>query len=323
MTDKNDIIVRLNRFGKKRISVLFIINFDLNDAIIQPIKEVNSTILFNINGIKNYTNEMNFNKEIQIKKYPIKYEDYFEKFNMVKKQLMQGNSYLLNLTQPTKIELNENLLDLFYNAKAKYKLLIKNKFVVFSPESFIKINANKISSYPMKGTIDAGIPDAANLILSDEKEHAEHITIVDLIRNDLSIIADNVIVEKFRYIDEIKTHNKTLLQVSSKITGELKNNWHENLGHIIISMLPAGSVTGAPKKKTVEIIKDVEKYDRGFYTGIFGYYDGNNVDSAVMIRFIENIEGVLYYKSGGGITIYSDPIKEYNEMVDKIYVPVC
>ena len=87
-----------------------------------------------------------------------------------------------------------------------------------------------------------------------------------------------------------------------------------------MSMLPAGSISGAPKKKTVEIITEAEGYDRGYYTGVFGCFDGENLDSAVMIRFIEKQEsGELLFKSGGGLTVYSDPDSEYREMIDKVY----
>ncbi|MCK5878109.1 MAG: chorismate-binding protein, partial [Candidatus Marithrix sp.] len=79
---------------------------------------------------------------------------------------------------------------------------------------------------------------------------------------------------------------------------------------------------GVPKKKTLEIIKTVEGYKRGFFTGIFGYFDGYKLDSAIMIRFIEKQENnQLIYKSGGGITVDSDLKTEYKEMLDKIYIP--
>ena len=211
---------------------------------------------------------------------------------------------------------------LFFYANAKYKLLYKDNFVVFSPEQFIKIEDNIISTYPMKGTIDSLIPDAENKILGDEKEFAEHITVVDLLRNDLGIISKKVEVEQFRYVEEIMAFNKKLLQVSSKIKGELDENWNEKLGDILAALLPAGSVTGAPKKKTVEIIKRVEGYERGYYTGVFGYFSGKTLDSAVMIRYIEKIKDKLYFKSGGGLTIYSDAEKEYNELVEKVYLPI-
>jgi len=102
----------------------------------------------------------------------------------------------------------------------------------------------------------------------------------------------------------------------------MPEKYNEILGEIILKLLPAGSISGAPKKKTVEIIKDIETEKRGYYTGIFGHFDGKNLDSCVMIRFIEKNNDRLYYRSGGGITIYSDPEKEYKELMDKIYVPI-
>ena len=221
--------------------------------------------------------------------------------------IKNGNTYLLNLTFPTKIETNFTLEEIFYFSNAKYKLLFENKFVVFSPESFVKISGNKIFSFPMKGTIDASIENAEEKLLNDEKELAEHNTIVDLIRNDLSIVSKNVKVDKFRYVEEVRTSGKTLLQTSSLISGDLKENYNEMIGTIIFSLLPAGSISGAPKKKTVEIIRETETYSRNYFTGIFGIFDGINLDSAVMIRFIENIDGEFYFKSGGGITFMSKP----------------
>lgn len=83
--------------------------------------------------------------------------------------------------------------------------MVKNQFLCFSPESFVEVDKNgKISSFPMKGTINADIENARNIILNDQKEFFEHTTIVDLIRNDLSQIASKVWVERFRFIDEIK-----------------------------------------------------------------------------------------------------------------------
>ena len=173
----------------------------------------------------------------------------------------------------------------------------------------------------MKGTIDAGIKDAAQKILADNKEKAEHATIVDLIRNDLARVAQHVKVERFRYIDTIVTHRKSLLQVSSEICGDLPINYQEGIGDIIFDLLPAGSITGAPKNQTLDIIRQAETHKRGFYTGVCGYFDGQNLDSGVMIRFIEQRGQQLFYKSGGGITHFSNPVDEYREYIDKIYVP--
>ena len=145
---------------------------------------------------------------------------------------------------------------------------------------------------------------------------------MDLIRNDLSRVSTGVRVTRFRYIDRIQTNRGDLLQMSSEITGELQAGYRQRLGEILFSLLPAGSVTGAPKEKTVEIIRATESYSRGFYTGIFGYFDGHSLTSAVSIRFIEKTDSGLVYKSGGGITALSNLQDEYDEMVKKVYVPV-
>jgi para-aminobenzoate synthetase component 1 len=186
----------------------------------------------------------------------------------------------------------------------------------------VKIIDGHIYSYPMKGTIDASIPDAKNILIEDEKELSEHYTIVDLIRNDLSIVAKNIRVSKFRYVDTIHTNDKVLLQTSSEITGEVCEEYLKNIGSLMNKVLPAGSITGAPKQKTMSVIKEAEVGNRGWYTGVFGYFDGKNLDSAVAIRFIEKNNGGYIYKSGGGITSMSNVIDEYNELNDKVYVPI-
>jgi len=129
-------------------------------------------------------------------------------------------------------------------------------------------------------------------------------------------------VKRFRFVDHIRTNRKNLLQVSSEICGKLEKGYKNNLGEIIFTLLPAGSVTGAPKEKTVQIIREVETYKREFYTVIFGFWNGHTLKSAVMIRFIEKNEDKIIFKSGGGITAKSNARFEYEEMIQKIYVPV-
>jgi para-aminobenzoate synthetase component 1 len=174
----------------------------------------------------------------------------------------------------------------------------------------------------MKGTIDADLQYADKLILENEKELNEQNTIVDLLRNDLSIVAKNVRVDDFRYIEKIETNQKNLLSVSSKISGELQSDFKNKLGDIFAALLPAGSVCGAPKAKTVEIILQTETHQRAWYTGVWGIFDGKNTDSCVIIRYLEKTENGLMFKSGGGITSQSDLENEYQEMIDKVYVPI-
>ena len=133
--------------------------------------------------------------------------------------------------------------------------------------------------------------------MGDKKEAAEHATIVDLIRNDLSRVAEHVRVDKYRYIDVLHTNKGNILQASSEISGKLPTDYQKHIGNILDAMLPAGSITGAPKDKTMEIIHEAEGYDRGFYTGIMGIYNNGELNSAVMIRFLENDGQGTYFKA--------------------------
>jgi len=311
---------KLNQWGKKHIPFVFLIDFECKKPLCWTWEEAATQFTFNFDGITNQKNHSIQKTEtpIHFEKIPISFEQYKNKFDQVKKEIGLGNSFLINLTTATKIETNFTLDQIYSNAHAKYICCLKNEFVCFSPETFIKIKENKIYSYPMKGTIQAGIPNAKNIILNDQKEFAEHATMVDLIRNDLSKVANNVKVNQFRYYEEIKTNNGNLGQVSSEIVGELPPLFNEKIGDILFDLIPAGSISGAPKQKTLEIISKVEKEDRGYYTGIAGYFDGKNLDSTVLIRFLQNDKT---YRSGGGITFNSDAMNEYNEMINKVYVP--
>ena len=318
-------IKRINQLAGKGVPFVFLINFEHNCSYIEETNAIDTDELLYQFGTKtNYqhTNTTVKSHPIVWSPSPIPFEEYQKAFHQVKNNILKGNSFLANLTCITPVESNLSLDDIFIHSEATYKIRLANHFVCFSPETFIKINNGIISSYPMKGTIRADLPRAAEQLLEDEKEMAEHATITDLIRNDLSMVAHNVSVTRYRYIDKLTTNSGKILQTSTEITGRLPDNYHQNLGNILFKLLPAGSITGAPKKKTTEIIKEAENYDRGFYTGIAGYFDGFSLDSTVMIRFVELQNGKLYFKSGGGITCQSNAISEYQEMIQKIYVPI-
>lgn len=318
-----DYVSKMNQWGKARKPFIFILDFELKNPVILPLDEAaENGIYFTFNNLKNADIHEADKSEFTFRKFPVSYEVFKRSFDQVLTEIKLGNSFLTNLTFPTTIETDLTLREIFDRSEAPYKLLFKNQFVVFSPELFITVIGGTIASYPMKGTIDASIPDAEIKILNDPKETAEHHTIVDLIRNDLSMVSTNVKVEKFRFIDTVKTHDKVLLQVSSEVTGQLPEDYRDHLGNILSKLLPAGSICGAPKKKTLEIISKSEIYDRGYYSGVFGIFDGTDLQSAVMIRFIEKKNEKLIFKSGGGITSMSNPEEEYQELTDKVYVPI-
>ena len=311
---------KLNKLGSQNEPFLFVLSYDLKDFYIEKLSKLSKDIKYKLNS--KHTSKIKHKRTLL--KEPISFVEYKKKFDFLQEQIKIGNSYLLNLTAKTKIKTQYSLDEIYEKVHSKFKLRFKKddfNFVCFSPERFIEIKKNKIYTHPMKGTIDASIPNAQAKILGDIKEMAEHTMVVDLLRNDLSIVASKVRVDKFRYIDKINAGDKKLLQISSKISGHLAENWHENIGTILTSLLPAGSITGTPKKKTIEILEKTEDYKRGFYTGVFGVYDGKSLDSSVMIRFIEEQNNELFYKSGGGITSDSKVELEYEELQDKIYLP--
>ena len=308
---------RINLLAKEKRPFLFLTDFKGERVEVVLLDELDAQdIEFCIDETYEYKEHAH-----QLKTKPVEFSRYKQKFDAVIEKIKSGETYVLNLTQPTPVATELSLQEIYKLSNAHYKLRYKDEFVCFSPEKFIQISNNTIHTFPMKGTIDASLPNAQTRILEDEKETAEHIMIVDLLRNDLSMVAKNVRVEKLRYIQNSEAGEKKLLQVSSHISGRLEDGWEENLGTILKTLLPAGSISGAPKKSTVEIIEDIEGYDRGFFSGVFGVFDGRTLDSGVMIRFLEKTPDGYCYKSGGGITLDSDLFSEYQELQDKIYLP--
>lgn len=348
----------MNRAGVERVPFLFGLDFEMEEGFFIENPMLHDEILFEVEGIGNYNSNQSFPEDTDVNKqnnnllfrqsevdkqsynsfseesvvnyydknykfdiFPEEYLQYKKRFDIVLEGLRRGDSFLTNLTIKTPIKTTMSLKDIFVSSTSPYKLYVPNKFVCFSPECFVKIYDGKISTYPMKGTIEADIKDAVQMILNDEKEKAEHNTIVDLLRNDLSRVSKNVIVKKFRYIDKIKNNRKNLLHLSSEIEGDLGDAYLDEIGTIIFKLLPAGSVSGAPKNATLDIIRNAEQQARGYYTGVAGYFDGNSLNSFVLIRYIGKENGKFYFRSGGGITAMSNAEKEYQEMLQKVYLP--
>ncbi len=334
----------MNEAGKRRKPFLFAVDFEMREGFFVPDPLSQRDVLFDIKGISNaYTPEHSTASVFPpFSDYPSEalhghpftppatylfeadpedYSTYRQRFTIVMNGLKRGDSYLTNLTIKTPLRSSLSLEEIFRFSRAAYKLCLPGKWVCFSPECFVRIERGKISTFPMKGTIDARLPNAQDIILNDPKEMAEHNTIVDLLRNDLSRIAISVKVNRFRYIDELQTNRGPILQVSSEIEGTLPEGYLDNMGTLFFELLPAGSVSGAPKEATLRLIREAEREPRGFYAGVAGYFDGEILDSFVLIRFIEQRGDQLFFRSGGGITAQSNCRKEYEEAIQKVYLP--
>lgn len=321
MLTATDVILAMNRAGEAGRPFLFGFDFELTRGFFIPDPLRQTRVRFNIRGITN-TPDDSADTPYMFERFPEPEAVYARRFDIIRAGLLRGDSFLTNLTVRTPVRTDLTPDAIYHRARALYKIHYSDAFVCFSPERFVRIDADgTIASNPMKGTIDARLPDARERILTDPKETAEHNTIVDLIRNDLSMVADGVHVQRFRYIDRLETSAGPILQVSSEIAGQLPDDWRSNVGNIIARLLPAGSISGAPKDATVRLIRQAEGAPRGFYTGIFGLFDGQALDSAVFIRFLDLTTTPLTYQSGGGITARSRMHDEYEEVIQKVYLP--
>lgn len=199
---------------------------------------------------------------------------------------------------------------LFYFDYGSFKLMGS------SPEAQIKVSEGRATINPIAGTFRRTGDMSKDILLgkklaADQKETAEHVMLVDLARNDLSKHADNVTVNVFKEIQ----YFSHVIHLVSTVSGELKGNPMEIVG----DTFPAGTLSGAPKYKAMQLIDTYENQSRGFYGGAVGIIglDGS-VNLAIAIRSFVSKNNVLYYQAGAGIVIHSDKEKELQEVNNKL-----
>ncbi|MAV64971.1 MAG: aminodeoxychorismate synthase, component I [Candidatus Marinimicrobia bacterium] len=251
----------------------------------------------------------------------------FEKIiNKIKDYLYLGDTYQINYTQPISFDFFGDPLSLYMKIKEtanpKYGVYLdvnRFQFLSFSPEKFFIKNKTSIETYPIKGTISKSNIEKDDKIqikklFNSEKDRAEHLMIVDLLRNDIGKISKfgTVKVEKLFSIETFET----IHHMVSKIVGNIRDEVTEI--DIIKALFPGGSITGAPKFKSVQIIDDIEEYNRGIYTGSIGTINGNgDMDFNICIRTMTINNNRAIYPVGGGIVWDSEPQSEYSEAKNK------
>ncbi|WP_280772174.1 anthranilate synthase component I family protein [Salipaludibacillus daqingensis] len=193
------------------------------------------------------------------------------------------------------------------------------QYVSASPELLVKVKGDEVSTRPIAGTRSRGKNEEedlalANTLLNNEKERAEHIMLVDLERNDLGRVCEYGSVE----VDELMVIEKYshVMHIVSNVKG-IKAKEHDALD-VIAATFPGGTITGAPKIRTMEIIEELEPVRRGAYTGSFGWigFQGD-MELNITIRTMIAKEGICYVQAGAGIVIDSDPKAEYKESLKK------
>lgn len=187
-----------------------------------------------------------------------------------------------------------------------------------SPETLVKLENGVLHTFPLAGTRPRGKTQEDERLekelLADEKELAEHNMLVDLGRNDLGKISKfgTVAVEKFHSIERY-SH---VMHIGSTVRGEIREELDAFAA--IEAVLPAGTLSGAPKIRACQLIGELENNKRGIYGGAIGYIDfTGNMDTCIAIRIAYKKNGRVFVRSGAGIVADSDPEKEYNECINK------
>jgi para-aminobenzoate synthetase component 1 len=255
-------------------------------------------------------------------------EIYEDMVSAVRSLIAAGDCYQANIAQRfqcgysgSEYGIYEKLRDVAPGDYAAFlKLGTDHAVISQSPERFLSVDAGYIRSQPIKGTrprFSDPTQDAASAhaLLSSVKDRAENIMIVDLLRNDLGKICQTGTV-KVTELCELYSYDN-VHHLVSRIEGRLEKGVRP--GAALIAASPGGSITGAPKKRSVEIIKSLEQHPRGVYCGsVFAMTADGWLESSIAIRTLEAIDGVLYCWGGGGITWDSVPEEEYAETLAKV-----
>jgi para-aminobenzoate synthetase component 1 len=252
--------------------------------------------------------------------------DYIKTIEKAKRYIRKGDIYQVNISQRFETEIDSSPENLYLRLRsvspapfASYLGFGDISVMSSSPERFLLKRGGYIETRPIKGTRPRGTSAASDLLLEHElkksvKDNAEHIMIVDLERNDLGRICDygtvlpseSAVVEKYSNVSHLV----------STVKGKLRREVDPI--DCFLAAFPGGSITGAPKVRSMEIIEELENVKRSIYTGAIGYisFDGN-MDTSIAIRTLVAKNNKAYFSVGGGIVADSDPESEYQETLDK------
>lgn len=285
----------------------------------QKIRVIKGKLPGEVNS-KTTREELNFELEHQISK-----SEYTELVKKAKADIYEGEYYEINLSHPLTFKMKGDSWDLYQEMKkigpvpfGGYAAIDDVAICCSSPERFLAREGQKIWSQPIKGTASTNNSVDPNLdierLKESEKERAENLMIVDLVRNDLGRVAkrNSVRVSKLFEVQSFETVHQMVSTVSAEVDEEL------NSIEAIKACFPMGSMTGAPKISAMEHIEEYENYKRGIYSGALGYIKpGGNFDFNVIIRTAIIQGNKLVYPVGGAITSDSDPEAEWDETLVK------
>jgi len=307
-------IIAINHFTNE--AYIFSHNYNQNDD--NGIAELEA--LLNSRNIPSYTF-----KTTAEEAYNISSEGFLKNIQKAKEHCFRGDVFQLVLSRRFEQAFQGDEFNVYralrsVNPSPYLFYFDYGSFKIFgsSPEAQLVIKDQKASIFPIAGTFrrtgdDAADAALAEKLLADPKENAEHVMLVDLARNDLSRNGHSVEVETFREIQ----YYSHVIHLVSKVSGQLHNQ--EDSLQMVASTFPAGTLSGAPKHKAMQLIDKYETTNRAFYGGCIGFLDFNgNFNSAIMIRSFMSKDYKLYYQAGAGIVGASDPQSELQEVDNKL-----
>ncbi|GAB7387518.1 anthranilate synthase component I [Bacillaceae bacterium] len=253
-------------------------------------------------------------------------EEFEEKVRIAKKYIAAGDIFQVVLSQRFEIETSVDPLSVYRVLRSLnpspylYFLQFRQETIVgASPELLVRVEGGQVETRPIAGTRRRGATEAedralAQDLLADEKERAEHLMLLDLGRNDIGRVAEFGTVRVAQCM-AIETYSH-VMHLVSHVTGRLRRD--KTPFDALLSCFPAGTVSGAPKIRAMEIIAELEEEARNIYAGALGYFSFNgNMDSCITIRTILFKNGKAYVQAGAGIVADSEPAKEFEETVNK------
>ena len=253
-------------------------------------------------------------------------ERYCDMVEKARKYIYEGDIFQVVLSNPVRAKAQGSLFDTYRVLRATnpspYMFYFSSDDIELagaSPETLVSLKNGKLSTFPLAGTRPRGKTpqedrDLEKELLADEKERAEHNMLVDLGRNDIGRISQigSVQVEKYMSIERF-SH---VMHIGSTVTGQIRPD--KDAVDAVDSILPAGTLSGAPKFRACQIIEELEQSRRGVYGGAVGYLDfAGNLDTCIAIRLVYKKNGEVCVRSGAGIVADSVPEKEFEECCNK------
>jgi anthranilate synthase component 1 len=253
-------------------------------------------------------------------------EEYCNMVDKTKEHIVNGDIFQAVISRRFETDYKDNLLNAYRVLRttnpSPYMVFMQNddvQLISTSPETLVRLKDGKLSTFPIAGSRPRGMDKEEDEalereLLADEKELSEHNMLVDLARNDVGKISEYRGVRVTDYM-RIQRYSR-IMHITSEVEGAIKKE--KDALDAIEAILPAGTLSGAPKIRACEIIEELEKAPRGIYGGAIGYIDfTGNMDTCIAIRMAVKKNDMVYVQAGGGIVADSVPEKEYEESENK------